>query len=170
MTDTRMASIPQPVLPGEEMQALMRFHPDVTWQGHIQEGGMGPGTPYQTAAGRATHQVIQGGRWVVGDFEQEQFLRDGTFVLKWELHWVCGWDPMMREYNATIADNYGRADVLRGSIQGDRMIFESMSDRPPFLRLTWELTPSGTVLWRNEMSLDGTAWMLVEDYEITPTD
>jgi hypothetical protein len=170
MTETAATTIPHPMSPGVETEALARFHRDGTWTGKIHAGGMGPGTPAQVAQGRAIHHWIQDGRWVVGDYEQDQLLEDGTFVLKWELHWVCGWDPMMREYKATIADNYGRADVLRGSIQGDRMIFESMSDRPPFLRLTWELTPSGTVLWRNEMSMDGTAWMLVEDYEITPTD
>jgi hypothetical protein len=105
---------------------------------------------------------------VVGDYEQDQLLEDGTFVLKWQLHWVCGWDPMAGEYKATIADNYGRAALLRGRIVADQMVFESISDQPPFIRLTWELSPQGSILWRNEMSLDGSSWMLVEDYEIEP--
>lgn len=33
MGDTGIATIPRPVAPGEEMEALKRFHPDVTWQG-----------------------------------------------------------------------------------------------------------------------------------------
>ena len=44
------------------------------------------------------------------------------------------------EYKATIADNYGRADVLEGGIDGDRMVFQSAGDKLPRLRLTWELT------------------------------
>lgn len=161
-------TIPRPVSPGAEIEELKRFHRDGTWNGRIHPGGMGPGTPAQLARGVASHHWIQDGRWVVGDYEQDQMLEDGTFVLKWELHWVCGWDPMAGEYKATIADNYGRAALLRGRIVGDQMVFESTSEQPPFLRLTWELSPRGSILWRNELSLDGSDWMLVEDYEIEP--
>ena len=111
MTHTGIALIPRTVEAGEEMEALKRFHRDVTWQGRIEEGGMGPGTPAQTATGKAVHHWIQDGRWVVGEFEQDQFLEDGTFILKWELHWVCGWDPFNREYRATVADCYGHTEI-----------------------------------------------------------
>jgi hypothetical protein len=161
-------TIPRPVTPGSETEELRRFHRDGKWAGMIHPGGMGPGTPAQLARGAARHHWIQEGRWVVGDYEQYQTLEDGTFLLKWELHWVCGWDPMAGEYKATIADNYGRAALLRGRIVDDVMVFESTNEQPPFLRLTWELTPRGSILWRNEMSADGSVWMLVEDYEIEP--
>lgn len=167
---TGMATIPRPGVPGAEVEMLRRFHRDGTWSGTIEAGGMGPGTPMQKAAGKAVHHWIQDGRWVVGDYEQDQFLDDGTFVLKWELHWVCGWDPMAGEYRATIADNYGRTDLLRGLIDGDRMVFVSMRAMPPYLRLTWELRPDGTTGWRNEMSMDDETWMLVEEYVIAPSD
>ena len=49
------------------------------------------------------------------DSEQDQFLEDGTFVLRWQLRWVSGWDPEHGEYRAVMADNYGHADVYRGS-------------------------------------------------------
>jgi hypothetical protein len=68
---------------------------------------MGPGTPAMTATGWGKHHHIQDGRWIVGTYEQDQYLADGTFVLKWQLHWVAGWDPAHGEYRATIADNYG---------------------------------------------------------------
>ena len=167
-TNTRTATIPRPVDPGPETAALARFHRDGTWSGIIHAGGMGPDTPTQTAVGTATHYWIQGGRWVVGDYQQDQLLEDGTYVLKWELHWVCGWDPMAGEYKATIADNYGRADVLQGHIDGDVMIFESMGKEPPLLKLTWDASRPNSILWRNEMSLDGVTWIPVEDYEIVP--
>ena len=161
--------IPHPIVPGDEMEALRRFHRDGTWSGTIHAGGMGPGTPTQIARGTARHQWIQDGRWIVGDYEQDQFLEDGTYILKWELHWVCGWDPASGGYKATIADNYGRAALLEGLIDGDNMVFESVDSQPPFIRLTWDLTAADTVIWRNEMSVDGTEWFLVEDYEIWPT-
>ena len=170
MTTTDIAdTIPRPVTPGTETNELRRFHRDGTWTGRIHPGGMGPGTPAQLARGVARHHWIQEGRWVVGDYEQDQTLEDGTFLLKWQLHWVCGWDPAAGEYKATIADNYGRAGLLRGWIDADRMVFESVGEQPPFIRLTWELTPHGSILWRNEMSFDRAGWMLVEDYEIEPS-
>lgn len=152
------------------MEALKRFHRDVTWQGHIQEGGMGPGTPAQMGKGKATHDWIQDGRWVVGDFEQDQFLEDGTFVLKWELHWVCGWDPANQEYRATVADCYGHAEVMRGRIEGDLMIFESMRDTPPMLKMTWDASSPDVMLWRNEMTFDGVDWQLIEEYPMVSHD
>jgi hypothetical protein len=48
--------------------------------------------------GRGTVREIQDGRWIAGDFEQEQYLLDGTFVLTWQLHRVSGWDPEHEEY------------------------------------------------------------------------
>ena len=112
--DTRTdTTVPGPVSVGPEMDALGRFYRDVTWKGVIHEGGMGPGTPAMTGVGHSTSQVIQDGRWIAMDSEQDQYLEDGTFVLKWQLHWVSGWDPGHGEYRAVMADNYGHADVYR---------------------------------------------------------
>jgi hypothetical protein len=169
MTDSGIATIPRPVVAGEETEALGRFLRDVTWSGGIEEGGMGPGTPAQTATGKATHHWIQDGRWVVGDFEQDQFLEDGTFVLKWELHWVCGWDPASAEYRATVADCYGHTEIMRGWIDGDLMVFESMRDGLPKLKMTWDASSPDVILWRNEMTFDGTDWQLIEEYQMVPT-
>jgi hypothetical protein len=88
--------------------------------------------------GRGRAQAIQDGRWIQGDYEQEQYLEDGTFVLKWQLHWVSGWSPAVGEYRASMADNYGNAGVYRGWIDGDRLIFESMEGAPVRLRFTWD--------------------------------
>ena len=124
--DTRTDStVPGPVSVGPEMDALGRFYQDVTWKGVIHEGGMGPGTPAMTGVGHSTSQVIQDGRWIMVDSEQDQYLEDGTFVLKWQLHWVSGWDPEHGEYRAVMADNYGHADVYRRAGRG----------RPPGLRI-----------------------------------
>src|SRR5690349_24933187 len=70
------AKIPRPITAGPEMTALSRFYRDVTWEGEIREGGMGPGTPAMTGKGQAAARAIQDGRWIVLDCEQEQFLGD----------------------------------------------------------------------------------------------
>jgi hypothetical protein len=66
---------------------------------------MGPGTPAMRGIGRGTAKLIQDGRWIAGDYEQDQFLADGTFVLKWHCH-----------------------------VDGDRLVFESMAGTGTRLR------------------------------------
>jgi hypothetical protein len=163
-----ITKVPKPIPVGPEMQALRRFHPDITWSGTIRAGGMGPGTPEMTAEGKGTHHVIQDGRWIVGEYEQEQRLRDGTFVLKWELHWVVGWDPLAREYRATAADNYGHTEVMRGHIDGDQLIFETIGETPVRLRMTWDVSRPGDMRWRNEMVVGDGEWFLIEEYRCVP--
>lgn len=163
-----VTNVPKPITSGPEMEALARFHVDVTWEGTISEGGMGPGTPAMTAVGRGTHEQIQGGRWIVDTYEQDQSLPDGTLVFKWELHWVAGWDPAAAEYRATVADCYGHAEVMRGTIEGDRLTFESIGDPPVKLRLVWDFTDPDHLTWRNEMSLGGAPSFLIEEYDLQP--
>jgi hypothetical protein len=97
----------------------------------------------------------------------QSVLEDGTFVLKWELHWVCLWDPASNEYRATVADCYGHTEIMRGQIEGDLMIFESMRDTPPMLRKTWEALSRDLL---HEMTFDGAEWQLIEEYQMIPSD
>jgi hypothetical protein len=168
-TSDAAATVPRPITPGPEMLALQRFCRDATWTGTISAGGMGPGTPRMTATGRGRHELIQDGRWIVGSYSQEQYLTDGTYVLTWQLHWVAGWDPARAGYRATIADNYGHADVMHGRIDGDRLTFETVGGSPVRLRMVWDVTDPADLTWRNESSVDGTEWTLIETYHLTPS-
>jgi len=150
------------------MTALSRFYREVTWEGVIHAGGMGPGTPAMTGIGQATPRAIQDGRWIVLDCKQDQFLADGTFVLKWELHWVSGWVPEHGEYRAVMTDNYGHVGVYRGRIDGSRLIFESLEDARVRLRLTWDTSDTDVITWRNEMTTDDGTSFLIEEYRMTP--
>ena len=117
---TALDAVPRPITPGAEMAALLRFHCDIAWTGSISAGGMGPGTPAMTAEGSGTHTTIQDGRWVVGDYRQEQYLLDGTHVLTWQLQNTPTFDienPEIRTYpilfeGATVADAR-RGDSVR---------------------------------------------------------
>jgi hypothetical protein len=65
---TDVANVPKPVAAGPEMNALARFYRDVTWTGTVHEGGMGPGTPAMTGAGRskiASYRTGAGSSWIV---------------------------------------------------------------------------------------------------------
>ena len=99
-------------------------------------------------------------------FEQEQHLPDGTPVLRWQLHWVAGWDPKTREYRASIADNSGEMALYRGWIDGDVLTFEPIDRTPPMIRLTWDFRDAAHPAWRNEGSLDGERWFLIEAYQL----
>lgn len=165
---TGVETLPKPIGVGPEMEALRRFFKDVIWTGHIHENGMGPGTPAMSGVGRAMVHEIQDGRWIVMDAEQGQFLEDGTFVLKWQLHWVSGWAPELGEYRASMVDNYGNAMICRGWIDGDHLVFESLGDAEVRLRFTWEAVEDGGLNWRNEMAIGEGEWFLIEQYSMVP--
>jgi len=165
-TETRV-QLPTSAQAGPEMAALAPFYVDRTWTGTIEPGGMGPGSPAMIGKGRATSRLIQDGLWYVCDFEQEQYLTDGTFVLRWQLHWVTGWDRSAAEYRASSADNNGpNLAAYRGRIEGDRLIYESLQEGLPRIRLTWILKDDTHATWRNEFTLDGRTWSLIEEYEM----
>jgi hypothetical protein len=96
-------------------------------------------------------------------------LPDGTFVLTSQLHWVTGWDADAEEYRATLNDNDGHADVMRGRIQGNRLVYESVGGDPVRLRTTCDISDPGSAVWTNESSVAGGPWTLVESYRMTPT-
>ena len=167
MTIETTVNIPKSAEAGPEMAALAPFYRDWTWTGTIEPGGMGQGSPEMTGVGNATCSLIQGGLWWECDFSQEQRLTDGTFVLSWQLHWVTGWDGAAGEYRASSADNNGpNLAIYRGRIDGNRLIYESLGDALPRIRLTWILDDELHARWRNEYTIDGTSWILVEEYEM----
>ena len=79
-----------------------------------------------------------------------------------------GWDPERREYRAVMADDYSHADVYRGRVEGDRLVFESMRDARPRLRFTWDASLPGVITWRNEMVAPDGSWFLIEEYTMVP--
>jgi hypothetical protein len=160
-------SIPLPAsrTAGVEMERLAPFYRDWRWTGTIEAGGMGPGSPEMSGIGRATCRLIQEGLWFACDFEQDQRLADGTFVLSWRLHWVTGWDATAGEYRASSADNNGPSlAIYRGSLHGNELVYESVQEGFPRIRLTWILDDADHARWRNEYTLDGQTWSLIEEY------
>jgi Protein of unknown function (DUF1579) len=167
MATESVVSLPASAVAGAEMAALAPFYRDWTWTGTIESNGMGPGSPEMSGVGRATCRLIQDGLWWACDFTQEQRLTDGTFVLTWHLHWVTGWDGRAGEYRASSADNNGpNLAIYRGRIEGNRLIYQSLAEDLPRIRLTWILDDESHCRWRNEYTLDGTTWTLVEEYRM----
>ena len=160
--------LPRSAQAGPEMADLAPFYRDWTWRGTIEAGGMGPGSPEMSGVGSATCRLVQDGLWYECDFEQEQRLTDGTYVLTWRLHWVAGWDGSAGEYRASSADNQGpNLGLYRGRLEGERLTYESLQEGLPRIRLTWILDDETHCRWRNEFTLDGETWNLIEEYHMT---
>ena len=118
------------------------------------------------ATGKAVFTPILDGAWLVGDFEQDQFL-DGKVVITWKAHYVVGWEPRTQAYKITYVDNNGSATLMQGKLEGNRFIVETIGDVPIQLRLIWTLVAPGQAEWRNECSVNGSPWFLVEEYLCT---
>jgi hypothetical protein len=152
---------------GAEMAALAPFYRDWRWTGTIEADGMGPGSPEMSGIGHATCRPIQDGLWFDCDFEQEQRLIDGSYVLTWRLHWITGWDAAAGGYRASSADNNGPTlEIYRGRLDGDTLVYESLKEALPRIRLTWVLTDPTHCTWRNEYTIDGQTWQLIEEYRM----
>jgi hypothetical protein len=168
---TDLVPLPRSARAGLEMASLAPFYRDWRWSGTIEAGGMGPVSPAMTGVGRAECRLIQDGLWYDCDFQQEQHLLDGTFVLRWQLRWVAGWDGQAGEYRASSADNQGpNLGLYRGSLDGERLVYESVQARLPRIRLTWILDDAEHCRWRNELTLDGATWTLIEEYAMQAED
>ncbi|MDD1676783.1 MAG: DUF1579 domain-containing protein [Methanomicrobiales archaeon] len=156
---------PRVVKAGPEMQALARFFGNGTWTGTVMAGGMGPGSPEMHAKGSSVCKKILDDLWISCMFEQDQFI-GGKKVITWKAHWVIGWDTMAHEYRAVGTDNNGVAFLFRGELDGDRLVMESMGEVPVKLRFTWDARDPKGVAWKNEMSVGGAPWSLIEEYII----
>ncbi|HEY8169129.1 MAG TPA: DUF1579 family protein [Candidatus Limnocylindrales bacterium] len=161
-------TLPMSATPGPEVAALAPFYRDWQWTGTIDADAMGPGSPPMTGTGQAACRLIQDGLWYACDFVQDQHLADGTFVLRWQLHWVTGWDRAAGGYRASSADNNGpNLAIYRGRIEGSRLIYETIGDVLPRLRLTWVLDDETHARWLNEYTLDGLTWTRIEEYALS---
>ena len=67
-----------------------------------------------------------------------------------------------------MSDNYGQAEVFRGRIDGDRLVFESLEGATARLRFTGDATDPGVITWRNGMAVGDGSWLLIEEYRMVP--
>ena len=99
------------------------------------------------------------------DAEQEQFLEDGTFVLKWS---STGWPdghPSQR-VSGEHGRHYGHA---MGTADGSRTTGSSSShSATPRFGFGHVGGRRGILNWRNEMRIGGGEWFVIEEYPMVP--
>jgi hypothetical protein len=159
---------PPDIRPGPELIALSRFLWDGTWTGTVEAEGMGPGSPEMDGKGKAICERIMDGLWISCRFTQDQFIK-GKKILTWNARFIAGWDVQAQEYRAVGVDSNGSAFMFRGVIKGDQLIMESMGEGPVRIRFTWDATDPTAMTWKNEISLGGGPWTLIEEYTLYPT-
>ena len=93
---------------------------------------------------------------------------NGKKLLTWKARWIIGWDMMAAGYRAVGVDTNGIAFIFRGEINGDRLVMESLGEGPVKLRFTWDARDPKALTWKNEMSMGGGPWSLIEQYVLTP--
>ena len=62
---------------------------------------------------------------------------DDKRVLTWEGKWIIGCDALAQEYHAVGVDSNGVSFILRGQIDRDQLIMESMGELPMKLRFNF---------------------------------
>ena len=58
--------------------------------------------------------------------------------------------------------------MYRGHIEGDRLIFEPMTETGIRLRFTWAASEPDIINWRNEMSAGDGSWFPIEEHPMVP--
>lgn len=165
---------PRAIRSGPEMDALTQFFFDCTWEGTVYPDMQGPGSPEMEAVGSMTCRPIMDGLWLECDGYQDQFA-NGEKLVTWKLHLVIGWDVTAREYRAVLVDSNGTAALLRGEIEGSRLVMTpagtvQTAGQIGTIRVVWDATDPTAVRWINEASVNGGPWMLIEDYVMEPID
>ena len=93
---------------------------------------------------------------------------DDKRVLTWEGKWIIGCDALAQEYHAVGVDSNGVSFIFRGQIDRDQLIMESMGESPMRLRFTFDARDSNAIKWKNERSIGGDSWRLIEEYVLIP--
>jgi hypothetical protein len=155
---------PPPALKaGTQMKLLKQFMFECQWTGKVQAGGMGQGSPEMQGIGKASFKPMMGGLWLVGDFEQNQFV-NGQLLIVWKMHFIVGWNEAEQRFKIALVDNNGTAALMSGRIEDKRFIAQNSPNAPVRLELVWELLEDGSVRWTNHCSVQPGSWFLVEEY------
>lgn len=153
--------------PGPETQAIKRFTKNASWEGHLPAGALGMNAPAMATKGFLKCKWCVNDLWLV--CEVEDVMGTGPDARVWKAVWVSGWDFGHREYRGAIFDSFGNSSMMRGKLDGDRLIFESMDDVimhgvPTRLRFTFDASPPRGVKFTAEHTVNGV--YVVDEQEV----
>ena len=158
--------------PGPETLAIKRFTKNASWEGLLPAGALGLDAPAMPTRGSVKCKWSVNDLWLVAEIEDQ--MGTGPDARMWKAVWVSGWDFGHKEYRGSIFDSFGNASMMRGVLEGHKLVFESMDDvlmhgMRTRLRFTFDNSPEKGVRFTAEHSVNGT--FVVDEQELhVPTE
>jgi hypothetical protein len=112
--------------PGPETSLIKKFTKNASWEGHLPAGALGMNAPAMATRGSVKCHWAVNDLWLVCEIEDQ--MGEGPTARVWKAVWVSGWDFGHKEYRGSIFDSFGNASMMRGKLDGEKLIFESMDD------------------------------------------
>lgn len=112
--------------PGPETALIKKFTRNAAWEGLLPAGALGMNAPAMPTRGFVRCHWAVNDLWLVCEIEDQ--MGAGPDARVWKAVWVSGWDFGLKEYRGAIFDSFGNASMMRGKVDGEKLIFESMDD------------------------------------------
>ncbi len=150
-----------------ETLLLKRFTRSAAWEGRLPAGALGLNAPAMATKGHMKCKWMVNDLWIV--CEIEDVMGSGKDGRVWKAVWVSGWDYGHKEYRGAIFDSFGNSSMMRGKLDGRKLIFESMDDvimhgQRTRLRFTFDSNETNGIKFTAEHTVDGV--YVVDEQEI----
>jgi hypothetical protein len=111
-----------PPKPGAEQDALKPLVKGGTGTGmHV-----GPDGKEVASKSKVTCKWLPGNMWAACDIDET--VGAGKTAMKWMGHMVFGYDTAAKGYRAYMTDNWGMSSRMKGTLEGTKMVWESMDE------------------------------------------
>ena len=146
-----------PPKPGPETEALKPFAKSVQSTGTIPAGAMGQ-NPELATKGKSTCKWTLNNLWVACDIEE--IVGSGKQSMKWNGHWVFGYDFLAKGYRGTMTSTMGDQTQMKGTLEGSKLVWENIEEMkipgmPSKSRITLDATDPKAIKFTEEGYLQG---------------
>jgi hypothetical protein len=112
-----------PPKPGPEQAAIKPLVTNSTGTGTHLDPASGKDIPVKV---KSTCKWLPGNMWAACDIDETA--GTGKTAMKWMGHMVFGYDTMAKSYRAYMTDNWGMSSRMKGTLEGTKMVWESMDE------------------------------------------
>jgi Protein of unknown function (DUF1579) len=139
-----------PPKPGPDQEALKPFVRSGSYTGTR----MSPDGKEMPQKGKQTCKWLPGGMWASCDIDMTA--GTGKTATKWMGHLVFGYDTMAKGYRAVMTDNFGMMGRMKGTLDGKKMVWESMDEmKVPNMPSKERVTDDATDAKAEKMTFEG---------------
>jgi hypothetical protein len=136
--------------PGPDQDALKPFVHNGAYTGTR----MMPDGKEQPEKGKQTCKWLPGNMWASCDIDMTS--GTGKTAMHWMGHLVIGYDTMAKGYRAIMTDNMGMLGRMKGTLDGKKMVWESMDEvKMPGMPTKERVTDDATDPKAEKMTFEG---------------